>query len=299
MGFPKMDWFALPQPIQQVFMDRFGAPTAFEPTGDGRSPLLGTLHLPHGKRLFVKGLPEVHDQVDRLDLERRINPFVRRVTPGYRSRIVRAGWNILLFDYISDARYPLFTQAKDMRRILRSVRKIPTLKCKRSILPTATDRWRDFVRYPSDPDLLDGDVLLHTDFYWKNFLLREGLVYVLDWATACRGAAFIEAAMLLNRCIEYGLTIESAEAAVAKLPAWEAATDAAVDAFTWANLNRWHALLADLDVKRHRVMYRVAYEYATYRLGAHLVAGSFPPPRATDDPRNDQSPALTSAEVTM
>lgn len=75
---------------------------------------------------------------------------------------------------------------------------------------------------------LEGNTLLHYDVHSGNVLIAGGETYVVDWSFACRGAAWIDAAMLVPRLIEAGHTPGQAEALVDGLSGWKTAPADAV-----------------------------------------------------------------------
>ncbi|MEU0484822.1 phosphotransferase [Streptosporangium sp. NPDC006013] len=90
----------------------------------------------------------------------------------------------------------------------------------RSMYETALGRF--------SPDALEGDTLLHYDLHPGNFRIDDGRTYVIDWAFAVRGAAWVDAVMLAPRFIEAGHTPEQTEALLARVPAWWSAPADAV-----------------------------------------------------------------------
>ena len=62
----------------------------------------------------------------------------------------------------------------------------------------ARQRWAAYIHSEADLELLDGDALLHTDFNPLNILLGPDRVWMIDWAWPTRGAAFIDAVLLLD-----------------------------------------------------------------------------------------------------
>ncbi|MEV4747588.1 phosphotransferase [Streptosporangium sp. NPDC049248] len=77
-------------------------------------------------------------------------------------------------------------------------------------------------------DALKGNTLLHYDLHSGNFRIDDGRSYVIDWAFAVRGAAWVDAVMLAPRLIEAGHTPERTEALLARVPAWRSAPADAV-----------------------------------------------------------------------
>jgi hypothetical protein len=75
---------------------------------------------------------------------------------------------------------------------------------------------------------LKGETLLHYDLHSGNLLTAGQEMYVIDWSFACRGQAWIDAALLVPRLVEAGHSPAHAEALVAAHPGWRAAPADAV-----------------------------------------------------------------------
>jgi hypothetical protein len=73
--------------------------------------------------------------------------------------------------------------------------------------------------------------LVQTDVTPFNFLIHGGAATVLDWSMPCRGAAWIDTALMVVRLIRAGHSPEQAEAWAGQVPVWSAARPDAVDAF--------------------------------------------------------------------
>jgi Ser/Thr protein kinase RdoA (MazF antagonist) len=87
---------------------------------------------------------------------------------------------------------------------------------------------------------LAGDALLHTDLNSDNFLITgDGRAYLVDWAFAARGAAFVELGLLIPWLLKAGHTPRQAEAWVAQFPSWADADPAHIDLFSVAFAARW------------------------------------------------------------
>ncbi|WP_425581795.1 phosphotransferase family protein [Streptosporangium vulgare] len=57
-----------------------------------------------------------------------------------------------------------------------------------------------------DLDELDGPTLLHADLHAGNLLVDGGRCQVVDWSMACRGAAWVDVALLVPRLVDAGHT---------------------------------------------------------------------------------------------
>uniref|UniRef100_UPI0013EA0AC6 phosphotransferase n=2 Tax=Frankiaceae TaxID=74712 RepID=UPI0013EA0AC6 len=113
-------------------------------------------------------------------------------------------------------------------------------------------------------ELLAGDALLHTDFAPHNVLVNDR-AYLIDWAWPTRGPAWFDVAVLLVRLIDAGHTPEDATAWATQFPAWQHASNEAVDAFTVANLRMWQEVVhADSQPWKKRLV-ETARKWSEYR----------------------------------
>lgn len=91
----------------------------------------------------------------------------------------------------------------------------------------ASVRWADRVA----PEVVDGQTLVHTDVTPHNFLIHEGGMTVVDWSMPCRGAAWIDTALMVVRLVRAGHSPEQAEGWAGQILVWSTARPEAVDAF--------------------------------------------------------------------
>ena len=91
----------------------------------------------------------------------------------------------------------------------------------------ASVRWADRVA----PEVVDGQTLVHTDVTPHNFLIHEGGMTVVDWSMPCRGAAWIDTALMVVRLVRAGHSPEQAEGWAGQILVWSTARPEGVDAF--------------------------------------------------------------------
>jgi aminoglycoside phosphotransferase (APT) family kinase protein len=117
--------------------------------------------------------------------------------------------------------------------------------------------------------VVDGDTLVHTDVTPFNFLIHQDGVTVVDWSMPCRGASWIDTALMTIRLIRAGHRPEQAEAWAEQTMAWSGANPESVDAFA--------AGIAMLTRERHSQrpssshlgpLADAAESWARYRIGA-------------------------------
>lgn len=103
----------------------------------------------------------------------------------------------------------------------------------------AEDRWKSYVDDPRDAGVLAGPSLIHTDWMPDNVIISGGRAWLVDWAWATLGAAWIDPACWLLRLMAHGHTAGRAEALTRRLPAYAHADPAHVDVFARANVSMW------------------------------------------------------------
>ncbi|MFJ9951640.1 hypothetical protein [Kitasatospora sp. NPDC091207] len=108
------------------------------------------------------------------------------------------------------------------------------------LLPRAEEWWATWVDDPSVRARFAGDALLHTDLARENVLIRGGRTRLVGWASAMRGAVWIEPAIWVLRLIaDGGQPAAYAEGWACGIPAWEEADPEVLDAFALAGVRRW------------------------------------------------------------
>ncbi|MEV0612856.1 phosphotransferase [Nonomuraea sp. NPDC050404] len=84
---------------------------------------------------------------------------------------------------------------------------------------------------------MTGNHLLHTDLHPENVLISGDRAVLVDWAWACKGAAWVEPAMLAFRLMVAGHPIDGAEGWGRELATWQDGT--VLDEFVIANYRSW------------------------------------------------------------
>jgi 5-methylthioribose kinase len=101
---------------------------------------------------------------------------------------------------------------------------------------------------------MEGTTLLHYDLHAGNLLVTDIATYAIDWSYACRGAAWIDVALLVPRLIEAGHTPAEAESLVARIPAWRTAPTEAVTGLAglWTVFREYMALYGPEETRPFR-----------------------------------------------
>ncbi|WP_440068793.1 phosphotransferase family protein [Streptosporangium sp. OZ121] len=253
----KPQWDDLPDNVRRTVEQRIGQVLKAEPVTKGLMPgLAARLHTEDGGTVFLKAVSTASPAASLYERERRAGTVLPPGLPTPRLRWSGEveGWIVLLHEYVDGRDADLSPGSPDVPLVLDTLAvlnealtpcpgdvpdvaaNIAMLQAKaarllalppeelphRAMYETALDKLK--------PDALDGDTLLHYDLHSGNFRIDDGQPYVIDWAFAARGAAWIDAVMLAPRFIEAGHTPEQTEALFAQVPAWRSAPADAVTA---------------------------------------------------------------------
>lgn len=110
-----------------------------------------------------------------------------------------------------------------------------------------------------DPGMVRGDTLLHYDLSAGNLLVGRR-TWVLDWSFACRGAAWVDAALFAPRLVDAGHTPEAVDGMLSRVPSWRSAPRDALAglAALWTMFRLYKALYGPENVRDARARAAVA-----------------------------------------
>ncbi len=189
-----------------------------------------------GGPVFVKGA-NGRPFAASLRNEAATSPYVRDIAPTLLWHFDSEGWTFLGFEHI-DGRHADFAPGSPdlelLRDALEQLRRVP-------LPPHATARVER--HYGGEP-AMTGEALLHTDITPPNVIVAGERAVVVDWAWACRGAPWVELAMVAFRLMVAGHSVEDAEKWAAAFPTWNG--DGALSAFVAANERLWRQA-AEMD----------------------------------------------------
>jgi len=226
---PRVPWHELPQAVRAAVERRTGTVLQVSPVATGSvSDFAAVLDTADG-RFFCKGAAADNPMGWMHRNEARINPHLPARMPHLRWQVEQDGWLLLGFEHV-DGRHPDLTpDSPDLSAVADALTAMAAAltPCPSIRVQPATVRWADRIA----PELVDGDTLVHTDVTPHNFLVHGSGITVVDWSMPCRGAAWIDTALMVVRLIRAGHSADQAEAWAAQIPAWNAARHDAVDAF--------------------------------------------------------------------
>lgn len=240
----RIQWDDLPGSLKEAISDRTGPIISGRAVRDGlNSPLAVVIEAPGGK-MFVKGIPSGHRQAKTQDREAAAAPLVRDISPALLWHFDEAGWNVLGFEHVQGRAADYSPGSPDLDAIARLMDLLSRIEVPDGHGPVkyAADRWKSYVADPADAQVLAGPTLIHTDWMPDNVLVAGGRAWLIDWAWATLGMAWIDPVCWLLRLMAHGHRTEQAEALARRLPAYANADPTHVDVFAYANVSSWNEI---------------------------------------------------------
>ncbi|MEV8508765.1 hypothetical protein AB0368_28595 [Actinoplanes sp. NPDC051475] len=224
-------WQDLPLAVVEAVEQNTGRIRSVESVATGAvSDLVVVLHTTTGTH-FCKGVESDNPLGWMHRNEARLNPHLPGIAPRLRWLVDQDGWLLLGFDHVAGRHPDLAPNSMDLPSVAQTLTALseftpsPSVKVQR-----ATTRWAGRLC----PDVIDGDTLAHTDVTPRNFLIGPAGVVVVDWSTPCRGAAWIDTALMVVRLVRAGHPPADAQTWAEQIPAWTSARAGALDAFAGA-----------------------------------------------------------------
>ncbi|CUU60905.1 hypothetical protein Ga0074812_1505 [Parafrankia irregularis] len=239
MSLPRMNWDDLPADVRRAVEAHTGPVTAASTASGGfNSAIAATLRTRSGT-VFCKGLPASHRQIVTQRREREINPHVVGLSPRLLWHVEVDGWDLSGFEHIDGRHADYRPDSDDLPLIAECLRRLQQVACPDIPLKQADQRLSGYVTEPAEAEMFAGSSLLHTDWNSANLLISDR-AYLVDWAWATRGAAWLDpAGWLIWLMAEGRHTATQAEAWAEQIPSWQAAPADAVAAYAKANARLW------------------------------------------------------------
>jgi hypothetical protein len=264
----RIEFDELPDPVRTAVQARFGVIRSIHAAEAGmNSALAAVLETESAGRVFIKALPEEDVSVMSQQREARVSPYVEGISPRLLWHGSVAGWDLITFEVIDRARHADYAPGSpDLSKLAAVMTQLAATPCPKVPMMTAGWRWGAYLDDPQDFALLEGSALLHTDCNTGNVLITDERAWLVDWAWATRGAAFIDLALVLPRLIAAGHSPDDAEAWAAKHPVWQDANPEAITKFASAITRLWNQLAEkDPDAPWRRPMVEAAATWADHR----------------------------------
>ncbi|GIF42848.1 hypothetical protein [Actinoplanes xinjiangensis] len=230
---PHTSWHSLPAEAHAAIHDQIGPVTDVEPVEAGSvADVVAILHTSTGESFCAKGARDDNPRAWMQRREARLNPYMPAFAPRLRWQVEAAGWSILGFDRAPGRHIDVTPGSPDLGPLAATLTAMSTTPAPAPPvkIQAATARWAEWVA----PELVDGDTLVHTDVTTKNFLIHDGTIAVVDWAIPCRGADWLDTALMAIRLIRAGHIPAEAACWAEQVPAWRTASPEAVRAFAVA-----------------------------------------------------------------
>ncbi|MFJ6215036.1 phosphotransferase [Streptomyces sp. NPDC092296] len=237
-------WHDLPAATRDAVAARTGRIRHVTPVADGLTcAMAAILDTEHGD-MFVKGVPVADAQgVAAQQREREANPAARPASPRLLWRADAGGWDLLAFDAVP-GRHANLASPSDRALVAEALLAVQDVRAPGG-LPRFADRFAGHLG-AGDLALLDGDALLHTDTNPHNLLVGDGRAWVVDWAMASRGPAWVDVAHTAVRLMEADCTPAEALEWAARFPSWRSADPAGLAAFVRVVCREWEAVVGSV-----------------------------------------------------
>ncbi|MFC8079558.1 aminoglycoside phosphotransferase [Streptomyces sp. NPDC057307] len=191
---------------------------------------------------FVKGLRADHKRVWTQHREAEVNPYLRGIAPVLLWRIEECGWVLLGFESLDGHHADYSPGSADLPKVVNLLHRLGEVACPDVELRHAEQRLESYAAKPTDVDHFAGNSLVHTDLNNENVMV-DGNAYLVDWAWATRGAAWLDPAYWVVWLMAAGKhDPRSAEKWAARVPSWQRAAPEAVTAFALATANVWEEI---------------------------------------------------------
>lgn len=264
----RINYDELPELVRTAVQARFGVIRSPRSVDAGtNSAVAALLETESAGCVFLKGLPEDHDSVRDQQREARVGPYVEGIGPRLLWHETVAGWDLVGFEAVEGPRHADYTPGSpDLPKLSAVMNQLAETECPPVRMMTAAWRWGAYLDDTNDHALLEGNSLLHTDYHVGNVLITDDRAWLVDWAWATRGAAFIDLALVLPRLIAAGHSPDDAEAWAAKHIAWQDANPAAITKFASAVARLWSQLAErNPDATWRRPMVEAIATWADHR----------------------------------
>lgn len=267
----RINYEALPVPVREAVEERSGAVRSARSADAGTNCAVAAFLETDSGPVFLKGLPKDNPGVVDQEREARVAPFVSDVSPRLLWHAEVEGWDLLGFEAVHGGRPANYAPGSgDVPKVLALLDRLADTPCPPVAMFSAERRWGSLLDDPGDAKHFAGTSLLHTDWHPYNIVIAGERPWLVDWAWATWGAAFIDPALVVNRLIAAGHDPAEAEKAVEKSRAWREADQGAVTLFAQA-VARLVRKLADGDPtgQWRRPMVEASRLWADYRKTAH------------------------------
>ncbi|MFJ2868460.1 phosphotransferase family protein [Kitasatospora sp. NPDC087314] len=262
-------WDDLPATVVAAIESNAGPVERVQPARDGYSSHVAATVWSGQDRVFVKGLRTDHPAALAQGCEVAVNPFVVPLGPKVLWRVEADGWDVLGFEYLEGRRAEYHAGSTDLPLVVDAMAELGAVAGQDAPVPRAEQRWAPYLDDPATARLLHGDTLLHTDWHHTNMLVTPtGHVRLVDWATATRGAAWIDPACWVVWLVYAGNSPRTAEQWAERVPAWRSAEPGVLDAFADVLARYWQYVAVHHPNRMTGELRDASAQWAAYRRSA-------------------------------
>ena len=213
----------LPLPVRTAVQQRTGTIDRAHTLEAGANSVVAAILETEGAgSVFLKAVPEGHPAIRDQQREARVSPYTTEVGPHLLWHEMLAGWDVMAFAAIQDARHADYSPgSSDLPKLSHALDTLAETPCPPVAMMSAARRWAPYLTSLDDQEHLSVESLLHTDYNPGNVLVTDRRAWLVDWAWATRGAGFIDLGCLIPRLIAAGHDPWEAEAWAARHQAWQ------------------------------------------------------------------------------
>jgi hypothetical protein len=236
----RMPYWSLPPGVRDDIEREIGPVATATSVGTGLNSSVAALANGH----FIKALPADHRWAWTQQREAEVAPYVAHLAPALIARVVRQGWDVLIFEALDGAPADYGPGSVDLPAVSQLLIELGDTLCPEIELREASLRLR---AYAEDSDLpyFTGPALLHTDLNNANVIVNGGRARLVDWGWATRGALWLDPAYWVIWLIAAGHEPAAAEHLAATIPSWCHASAVGIDAFVSASVRLWADIAGD------------------------------------------------------
>lgn len=275
MTAPRCQWTDLDPDTRADIERRLGSRVVTYRSHDGgyTTGIASTVELADGRRAFLKGIPADHALADAYSAEAAVNAALPPGAPVPRLwwTCDTATWHLHVYTAVDGRHATLAPGSTDLRAVVDLLAGLgPALTpCPvpgaRPLTEDLADLFTRWHRIAADPptdlhpwyrDKIEafataettaittgaGDTLVHLDVRADNIVVdNDGTAWLVDWAWAARGAAWVDPATLVPQLIIAGHTPHAAEQLLTAVPAFAAAPADAITGLAIGLTGYWEA----------------------------------------------------------
>lgn len=222
---PRTPWNTLPPAVVAAVETHGGQVRAAHDAEAGNgSDVAAHLYLDSDDGVFVKGAQAGSDHREPLERERAVAAHTPPHAPRLLWTVDTDGWLLLGYEFVHAELWADFPPGhRDVRLAVAVLDDVGTTPAPPG-LPDAWERWGYWCD-PSDESLFAGDRLVHGDPAAVNFLVSEDRAWLVDWAWAMRGPAWIDPMLFGFRLVlDGGHTPEQAADVIRSMPGYPEGT---------------------------------------------------------------------------